>query len=416
MVEGVGKNDQIVPLDPLGPISQVKGKNLKTSDSIGKSSESPGNKNILADSPELLAAQYILWFSPNNQLSVQLYDGKSDNSIGKIEGVNSELVSLQFENDLHQIAIKVLDAWSKSVKEDIEAMRREANSDRRRVQAERNDRAGHEAYLQTLTAEQRENMKEGNRLTKVANLNEGFAQGLSVFLSSSMVGNPSFTNSTPFVAGVALSIGPQANPLSGGIGTILDQAAPSYSVDLATLGSLYVNMASNIATTRTVLAPVPNIQKIDYEFAKNYAHQILKEISSSEFNNWAMAIVTHGMTQTEVVDEKTVGTLVAKLKIAMLSTALALLYQTEAGGISGQEFVSMIEGDMPIKDNDPKHSIVLQIRSLLGNPMAPEDAKGILAAASSWIDESSKGESLLKVSPLFDAMKANTTVTINLTG
>jgi hypothetical protein len=418
MVENIGKNNQVAPLDPLGPITNVKGKTQgKTSDSIGKSSGSQESKNILADSPELQAAQYILWFGSNNQLALQLYSGKNDTSLGKLESSNFDLFKLQFENDMHAVAIKVLDAWSKSIHDEVEAARKEEKSHRLRSADETTELAGHEVYQQTLISGQVGIMIDADRMTKVANIEAGAAQGLSDYLSKSKVGD-----NIPFVSGIALSIGtPQTNSLSGGVGAILDKAAPSYSVDLATLANLYVNMSMNIATTHTLLNPKAPVQKIDYEFAKSYAHQILKEISSSDFNNWAMAIVTHGMGPSEMADEKSVKTLVGKLKIAMLSTALALLYQTEtagstgikSGGISGQEFVSMIKGDMPVDSQDPKKSIILQIRNLIGDPMAPEDASGILAAASSWIDQSSKGESLLKVSPLFDAMKANSNLAIS---
>lgn len=403
MVEGIGKHQPPAPLESLGPVTSVKGKGKNVStDSIEKSGKTQGGKNVTADSPELMAAQYILWFGPNNQLSLQVYGGSASNKgIEAVGASNLELFHLQVENKLHEMAISILDAWGQSIKEDIEAQRREEKSDRRRREDEIKGHAGFEKYLQTLTSEQRENMIESNRLL-VGNINQNYPAGIGSddFLTK--------VNASPVVTGFAISIGPaQSNPISAGIDAILTQAAPTYSVDLSSIANIFVNIATAAATTRTVASPGTPPQKIDLEYAKNYAHQIVKELSSSDFNNWAMAIVTHGLNPLDMVDEQMIKNLVGKLKIAMLTTALALLYQTETGGITGKEFVSMIDGELKFDQKDPKQPLIIQIRDLLEPPMSKEDKDSILAAASDWIDQSAKGLSLTKVAPLFNAMKAN---------
>jgi hypothetical protein len=432
MVDAIGKNDQTLATNSVGPtassgaVTKTEG---KTSDSIGKSANSAGSdKNSVSDSPELQAAQYILWFNANNQLSIQNYGSSGGSGKGtsqSIEAVNPALFKLQLQNDMNAIVLSVLDAWSKSIHQNAQAQNRDENSERHRIELESTDRAGHEAYLATLTPDQKTNMIESNRLTSVGvsvgKTNEGFAQGLDDILSKAKAGDPTFSAAVPFIAGAAVAIGAtETNPINTAVGSIVAQVAPSYSVDLSTLSNLYVNLSINVATAQTIASsPGSKNQKIDYDFAKNYAQQILKEVNSSDFNSWAMAIVTHKTEGGAAVDEKSLKGAVAKLKIAMLSTALALLYQMETsyqgkgGGITGGEFVALINGEIPVGQEDPKSSLITQIRGLLESPLSQNESDHILATVSSWIDNSSKGLSLTKVSPLFDAMRATPDLAIN---
>lgn len=396
MIEGTGKKEPVIPLDPLGLTSITAKSQGKTSDSIAKSGGSSGSgKTVDPASPDLLMAQYILWFGNNNQMAIQLYSGKAAGD--KIENLNPKLVSLQFENDMHAIAISVLNAWSQSIHQQVEANHRKEKSDRIKDEDTNKELRAHDV-LQNVISQQRtdDSLKNLN----VTNIEQGHGQGLNDYLSKLTAGDPNFA--VPAMSGIAMSIVSQNNPMSGG--SIINQVAPSYSVDLTTLSALFVSTASHAATMQTILSPVSPPQKIDHEFAKNYAHQILKELSSADFNSWAMAIVTHGMAQLEQIDPKEADKLVVKLKLAMLSTALALLYQTDRG-IDGDKFVSLMVNEVPKGIPDINRTLLFQVQSLYKG-LPKEDQTTFLAAASSWIDETSK-ENLMRVSPLFNAMQTN---------
>jgi hypothetical protein len=396
------------------PVGHNKG---SSSDSVGKSSSSSSsNKAVLAESPELQEAMYILWFS-NNQMIVQPYGNNKENTSAVSAAGQVNPIALEVQNKMHQIAISVLDAWSKSIKEQADADKREEKSDKHQVQLAENLKAGFSAYLSTLTYIQRSNLAEFNTLTGVGIPKEGFVEGLDEVLLKSKTGSADYSAAIPFISGSVLSAVPgsvavtsmQTTPITTGVEGVMSQITPAYSVDLSSMANLYINGSMNMAALRVFeVAPGAPASKMDYQFARNYAQEILKSVSGSDFNSWAMAIITHTIEPGQQMDDKYVADLTGKLKISMLSTALSYLYQMESsfkgagGGVTGQEFQDLVMGKMALAENDPKTPLVNQIRYLLALQDNPTE---ILQKIGHWIDDSAKGLNLTKVSPLFNMLK-----------
>ena len=412
---GRGEPSNINPLAPTGHVAppSYKGKGSGSSDSVGKSGgSSSSGKTTLADSPELQQAMYILWIS-NDQMSIQPLSTSASDA--------KNAVSAMVLETKQQTCTNILNSWSKSIHEQVEADRRQEKSAKHIDQLEDNLKAGYEAYLSTLTSRERQNMIEFNTLTGVPIANPTFSEGLDDILSKAKAG--AYADETiPFMTGAALTAitgslavsAMQTAPITGGVHNIVSQIAPAYSVDLSSLANLYITGGINLAAVQTFSSvPGSTPAKIDFEYAKNYAHQITKLVNGNDFNAMAMAIITHNIEQGVQMDDKYVANVVNKFKIAMLSTALSFLYYMESsfngkgGGITGQEFQDLVNGKIAVGENDPKAELVTQVRSLLSTQ---ENSGAILASIGSWIDDSGKGLDLTKVSPLFNLLNPDTTI------
>lgn len=426
MLDRVERGSQeVAPTGPVHSTASVSSKKGKSSDSIEKSGKDESSPRITpADFPELPPPTMMFWFGQNETMVVQNLGTKKVDSVGAIP---AGIVALELQRKMYEIGTQVLDAWSKSIHETNEMIKRELKSQSYREKQAEKGNLGYEAYLNTLTPDQRANMIESNRLTHVGRIHEGFAQGLDDIISKAKAGDPAYMQLVVPLAGAAISNGVRVDvpsvpgtmaigsvnvmPIKEGVDSVLGQVASSYSVDLATVATFFVNRAANFATIMTFPAGAgTNAPKIDYEFARNYAKQILKEVNGSDFNSFAMAIITHSTQEGEKLEPKKVTTLIRMLKVAMLSTALAFLYKMESsfggkgGGIGGKEFVSLLDGTIPVKEGDPKYALVESINELLGPPMSPVEKNQVLATLSNWVD-SSQGLGLIKVSPLFENLR-----------
>jgi hypothetical protein len=425
MLEGLGQqgSNKVGTSGAVSGAAEVKGPAVPT-DSISKSTASHSGSSAPAiDSPELEQAAYIFWFG-NNQMLLQNYEG------GAIEELNPKIVAMQLKNDMMAITQTVLDQWTKSVHEQGEAMRRELKSQQYQAEIERNS-LNYETYLKTLSTDQRLNVEEFNRFNPASAPPPHMeaTQKLDEVLSRTR-NDPTFTDASPFILGSAinstartdvppavgqLNVGPlDVTPIRDGVNSVLGSVATSYSVDLAAVASLYATGAMNLAAINTFpVAAAAEPPKIDYEYARNYAKQILKVVNDSEFNSFAMAIISHTTPEDQRLDQGQVAALTRHLKISLLSTALAFLHSMETsfkgvgGGIKGPEFMALVQDGAPVDLNDPKGQLISQIRDELSQ--VPGQSSQILASIDAWLDQTNN-IGLMKVSPLFNMMRADNPV------
>src|SRR5262249_22569429 len=148
------------------------------------------------------------WASNTNQFTLQSTAPSSETGgvtsiqLGFSGKVAPGLVLLQEQNALMAIGVKVLNAWAASLKQEAAAVRRELKSDHHREQLAEHGKAGFEAYLNTLTPEQREQVLHHSRLDHLAKMDEGMAQGLGDYLTRIKSStNPHVTDNLPFMLG-----------------------------------------------------------------------------------------------------------------------------------------------------------------------------------------------------------------------
>jgi hypothetical protein len=425
MLEGLGQQGSN-KVDASGAVSgaaEVKGPAIPA-DSISKSSASDGGKSAPAiDSPELEQAAYIFWFG-NNQMLLQNYEGNS------VEELTPKIVAMQLKNDMMAITQKVLDEWTKSIHEQGEQMLRKLKSQQYQNERERNS-LNYESYLKTVSTEQKLNLEEFNRFNPAAAAPPHVEATLKLDEVLSRTQNDSkFVDASPFILGSAinstartdvqpavgqLNVGPlDVTPIRDGVNSVLGSVASSYSVDLAAVASLYATGAMNLAAINTFpVAAAAEPPKIDYEYSRNYAKQILKVVNDSEFNSFAMAIISHTTPEDQQLQKGQITALTRYLKIALLSTALAFLHSMETsfkgvgGGIKGPEFMALMQNDGPADLNDPKGQLISQIKDELSQ--VPEQSSQLLASIDAWLDQTNN-IGLMKVSPLFNMMRVDNPV------
>ena len=138
----------------------------------------------------------------------------------------------------------------------------------------------------------------------------------------------------------------------------------------------------------------------DGAFAKGYAENIIGLISSNSFNQYLMAIVVRSIPKGQTLDPKRSSELVAMVKIILLSSALAMLYQVETGKMKGAEFAGMLSGTIVFPEADIRSRLIDLIRSHL-KLMNPKDREKTLTALLEYFDGDPSIDSLADPSKVF---------------
>lgn len=386
-----------------------------TVESIKDKSSPPIEKS--AASPDLAQGEWLLWWAATSN-SYTLQSSGNANLIKVDPAPNPGLAVLKEQNALMAIGTKALTAWSENLREEAKAVRRELNSDSHRQYLEARGKAGFEAYLNTLTVDQRDKAVHSLHLERLAKVDEALAQGLDDYLSknsaganiSFMLGVMSVGASSRFDAasGSEIAVGGQSmiNPVGVVAETVIPKVMPTYSVEMGTLASMF-GVGTVYSTIGQTLAGgvVPKEPLFSHKFAENYAQQILKTVNGSEFNTLAMALVAAQSTEGQPLSKKRKLQLINTIKTIMLSSALILLYKTESafkgqgGGITEIEYEDMVMG-VRVGENrtDLAGEIATAIRTFLAT--IPE-RDVLLSAIKDYIASNPKTSSLINLESLF---------------
>lgn len=138
----------------------------------------------------------------------------------------------------------------------------------------------------------------------------------------------------------------------------------------------------------------------DGAFAKGYAENIIGLISSASFNQYLAAIVIRSTPKGQTLDPKRAEELVAMVKIILLSSALAMLYQVEAGKMKGAEFAGMLNRTIAFPETDIRSRLVDLIKAHL-KLMNPSDKEKTIAALLQYFDGDPSIDSLADPSKVF---------------
>ncbi|MCE5318493.1 MAG: hypothetical protein LLG04_14170 [Parachlamydia sp.] len=432
-IGGEAHQKHIVHLEAPIPVSPKTG-SVAPGDTVESIKDKAHPKEKRADTPDLAEAEWLLWWAAStNQFMLVSASGAADSS--GVSGIDfggrrkhksaklvPGLVLLQQGNALMEIGVKVLNAWSKSLKEEAAAVRRELKSDRHQdLQAQRG-KAGFEAYLHTLTPEQREQVLLHSRLERLAKIDEGIAQGLGDYLSRVkadpnanlpfMLGTLAIGASVRFDAasGSHVAAGGQTlvNPVGGVADNVLPKVIPTYSVELGAIGSMFGVGAVYFTMGQTVAKGVsPTEPSFNHKFAKNYAQQVIETIKGSEFTTLAAAMVTAQAAEGEPLSRERQQQLINALKIVMLSAAVILLYKTESafkgqgGGMTELEFAFIVNGKTERKDLAA--DLGSDIKQLLGT-LPKAEANALYSGLLAYVASNPKMSTLLNFDSVFTSV------------
>lgn len=388
----------------------------KTSqDSISSSGGAGAKKGYNAEmTPELMQALYILYYSGNS--GPQLVQLMMGNSSG-IEKIDPAVFKLEVENKLNAMCINVLNAWSKSIAEEGKRMREEQRSPDYLEWQKQHLKAGYEAYLKTLSPEQRLKVLEYPNYDRNAGINDGTHSMLTSYVEH-LRSHPSSSDNLPFMAS-AITLGlltrfdyatvPSGesgqigiNPIRDSSSQVMQFAGPTAAELGGYLGSIIVQASSLNATAQALLLPSKATDDvIGKEFAQAFARNILSEVSGPGFAALASGLYVSGGEKGEGLSENRFTNL---LRASLLSTGFSLLYATEpsltvdkgtrvvGGGMTGADFVALANGQVDLtnasKQMQEMYGFVQQTINELG-----EDKGKFIASFASFIDTHPKFDS-----------------------
>lgn len=419
---GGGSSSVTVPALVTPPITSTTTGSAADRDTISKSTAKKAAKQATSYSPELLQAMYMLWsMGGHNSLALQQLSGGA--SATSVKGVGSQPISteaflMQTQLKVDQICVNVLNAWSESIHQQGEEIKREMKTEAYRHWQDVHGHDGYESWLNTLSPEQRLQVETYPHLDKASNIHEGISGSLSDYLVKIKTSDdPKLSQNLPFITAAVVVTGVTSQvpdtvstsqilvqPIKDASDRILTHYAPNHAAELGYLGTLVMTGSSYFALGQTVPKAGDEPAVINFEFAKNYAQKVLSVVNGSEFNSLAMAIYTNRIEGGEKLSEERVQELAKGLKIVLFSTALALLYKTESsfkgqgGGITGQEFAALVGGNPGLADSQLKKDLVAGIAEAGAN----WNSGPLISSITAYVDQARKSSDLIDIGGLLN--------------
>ena len=397
-------------VESSGTVSSPSGNT--SSDSIARSSGTSSRRGMEAFSPELMQALYIMWFTGGpNPIMLQALENKGVGAVDSVgaKAVNPELFLLETENKMAEICCSVLEAWGKEIAEENKRIKKEMASPEYKAWLEREGKAGYEAWLDTLSPQQRLKVSNFPNYDKMMGMNTDLTVMLENY-SENIRSNPTGNEAQFFTAAITLGIplrfdyavlpGTVGSEI-GGITPARDNTSPFTLQGLTTtntgasawLGEVILQ-ASSVSATFSVLSLAGRAptKVIDHEFAKSFAATVAEKINGEGFQTLANALFVGQTENGQVIGPDRVKELTRLFKAALLSSALALLYRTESsingqgGGMTSIEFRDLIAGRINLEGANPQMiKLASDVRVLLGEVPA-EDAELFAANFGNFID------------------------------
>lgn len=397
---------------------------FSSTDSIGSAGGSSGSSTAQSYSPELMEALYVMWFSGGNPVLLQNTTGAQTSTTS----IDAAAFQAEVSNKMSAICIAILDQWCENIKNEIAEDKKKRDSKEYMDWLARKGVAGHEAYLQSLTPEQRFRVEDFPNLERNIRVGEGGVTAIQSYARTMEGTNDPAVRDNLIGMTAALMIGggmqysySGAESVNGGLVAILplqqanetlfNQMAPNQSAELGYIGALFASSAAFLSIGMTLkTANVADEGSINYAFARNYATNLLKSVSSNEFNNFCMTLIAHSMEGSEPLNREQLDQLVKQTKVVLLATSLALLYKMESsfngqgGGITGQEFSDLLDGNIENATAETR-ALAEYINGLLSDL---PDGASLRSSLVSWVDTMAQNNAqLINVKPMIDGMVAD---------
>lgn len=306
---------------------------------------------LSAQNPVLIPPQTIFLSSSNDY---------------SVSGVSATQVALQMEETRHKIIIGMLDGWLKSIQE---------QADRSKKEDEKRAIEGLSIAYHTYRHEVDLQADSNFPLFAVGMIIVG--TGIhQMMLPSSNMGGVDFN---PVVDMYAKTIMPMMGDMRAELGLI---------------GAIYAAGIQYFTLAQIASESVgKNARPKDGEFAKGYAENVVKLIGDPQFNAYLLAIVARGVPQGESLVKERLREQCAMVKVVLLSSALAMLYKSEAGKMTSLEFAAMLKGEIKFQDGDIRATLVALIRENL-DEISPALKEVILGALLEYFDSDPAIEAL----------------------
>ena len=321
-----------------------------------------------------------------------------------VEKAKNDIISSMWDNfldNVHEMA-------KRAKEEDIKKWTEDVNKNGPKSGAE------YQAFLMAMSSTQRaQELSGGNENALSVQFNQTFNTWLGSPAASSTASvaaaDPTAYPSSHFVAGavesnpdvvrnaigavgaqagVQLSVSPVADALQA-VGPTTGLPA-DYQAAAGLVASLLNGGAVNKATTDTVSDAAKKGQPvIDLNFALNYAKNVMK-------------IVTHNVEGNQPMNNEQASQN-NMMRIMLTAMALIMVYRTAYGGITGQEFASMLDPNTTAKLPEQIKQTVEDLAGLLQSylPDDPTQKTNILMNLMSLADKNESFDTMLATSRLY---------------
>lgn len=371
-------------------VSALSSKTSDTSESVqGKDQAGKkGSKVNPADIPNILLASWIMQLHQAGSASIQPFDTAKGQQDIKIS-INDALKAFQIGEQ--EITLKVLKAWSDSVQKDAKLSAEASRKQQKEVQERKDETlkkeaaaaqgaAGvqgasvHEKFMKSSTTTEKIHAEGSNQTVGYLENRASFDQALGKYMgddTSGLIGSVSQSNQSIVpndTAYAAAAVGMVVESLNSAAPAIaashvkndavlqtFQQVTPSYAVDLSLVVQANNAMAINLGMIQTLKQAAVNggdPEENTKQFGENYAAQVVSFVNGDQFPNFVLSIIAHRADQGQPMNADQRDALVLKAKAVWLASALALLYKLgssykgEGGGITGEEFMALVKGDL----------------------------------------------------------------------
>ncbi|HRD55252.1 MAG TPA: hypothetical protein PLC42_02535 [Parachlamydiaceae bacterium] len=295
------------------------------------------------------------------------------------------------ELGISKIALQVLDSWSESLKKQAE---------------ERKTRENSPAYLAEMEAKR---ARDSGVIKSVRDymmeLKESGDNAMLSSLTNAIVISGLFTGvlvqSAVDVASTNLvSVTPQINFAADFAAHGLLPISDDFRAQLGLIGAWAMGTLISHSTFEAVTEK-QNGKPVDERIlADKYAGKVLGLLNSDQLNNFIMAMLVHRTEKGEPLSNERKAELSAALKLVLLSSALAAVYKSKTGKVTGEEFLDLCSGKLKA-ESGVEANLVSAIQDQLRN-MGAKEKLHMLNALATYMDSDPKLSSFFNIGETFD--------------
>lgn len=349
---------------------------------IGFSSQDSISASELAALAMMLTsnAQYPILFPPADP-----------NNVGSIGSVQNGSSIVQLSNQYHKACMSVLDSWSESIQKQADAAKAFEKSP---------------AHLAKIDATRKDNLRLLDSVKDYADQmkTDGQTQGLGALTGALMITGAFLgviatgivVASTKFIESVSPQVNFAVNLATQATANLSDD----FRAQLGLIGAWAMGSLMNFSTIETIADKQSGKAVDDKLLAEKYGLKTMELINSNQLNLFIEGMLANRTENGKPITEERKSELSAVLKLIMLGSALAAIYKSKTGKITGQEFSDLINGKMK-PDGDLEKQIVATIKDLI-EQLNPSEKDKVLYALADYMESDPKLKNFFDVGNTFD--------------
>jgi hypothetical protein len=377
----------------------------------GEAKKVPPSQNPALEMPGFVLIDMDTFFETGVGLGA--IDGVTQSEDGSFL-IDTELFALSMQNQLHEIAISILDKWIEQIEEDGKRIKeknaQEEIMDQRQAQEFRKELIDQkvektpdfmvsgvnaDATISGIDAfKMKERLKAGQVEAMDNYIKTGDIAQAGFILGALVIGG---TFVADFAAMAVTGAVPASTPgVHIALHTVSELAPASFMQSAANLGFMTVNLmvGTNMAVNAERVAGKKGAgKKPDLDMAKAYGEKTLRMMNDKNANLLLKAAANG--------DEE----LIAMSKFVQLSLPLVMNYRLEAGKITGEEFAALLRGEIEgIEEGDIKLKLVAALQGELAK-IDPKVAEELLLNLIAYYESDTPVEELLDPSKVMKKIR-----------